>query len=239
MDSAYGEHYRELYQKHWWWRARTQFIAATLDHYRPVEGWGSILDVGCGDGLFFDHLSRLGDVEGIEPSADLVDEKGRFRDRINICPFDDSFQPGRQYSLILMLDVLEHLQDPAAALTHVRNLLARDGRFVATVPAFMNLWTNHDVLNHHFTRYTKARLVWLIAQSGLRVEDVRYFYHWTYPLKLAVALFENIVQPNPQPAKVPWSWLNQMFYAVSRVEQKTITQLSLPFGSSLLLVARR
>jgi 2-polyprenyl-3-methyl-5-hydroxy-6-metoxy-1,4-benzoquinol methylase len=55
-----------------------------------------------------------------------------------------------------MLDALEHLENPVAALRHVCELLTPEGTFIATVPAFMALWTNHDVLNHHFTRYTKS-----------------------------------------------------------------------------------
>jgi 2-polyprenyl-3-methyl-5-hydroxy-6-metoxy-1,4-benzoquinol methylase len=106
VDPKYGERYRELYQKHWWWRARTELIVDTLHRLQPAPGWKNILDVGCGDGLFFDRLSEFGEVEGVEPVTELVSPDNPYRRRIHVCPFDENFQPGKQYSLILMLDVL-------------------------------------------------------------------------------------------------------------------------------------
>jgi SAM-dependent methyltransferase len=239
LDPTYGERYRELYEKHWWWRARTKLITATLDRLRPAQGWENILDIGCGDGLYFGHLAQLGQVEGIEPSSALVSADNPYRDRIHLCPFDQNFRPGKRYSLVLMLDVLEHLQDPAAALRQVSELLTSEGRFVATVPAFMSLWTSHDDLNHHFTRYTKARLVALAGQNGLEVKEALYFYHWTCPLKLGIALFERVFRPKPEPATIPALWVNRMSYLISRLEQKTLSRLAMPFGSSLMIVAQR
>ena len=71
--------------------------------------------------------------------AALVSSDNPHRDRVYIGEFDDRFLPGKRYSLILMLDVLEHLPDPAAALRRVESLLQPDGKFVVTVPAFRAL----------------------------------------------------------------------------------------------------
>ena len=136
MRDDYLKLYRELYQQHWWWRAREKFILKTLAALQPPGGWTRILDVGCGDGLFFDQLMPFGEVEGVEASAASVSEHGPYRSRIHICSFDENFQPGKQFTLILMLDVLEHLADPAAALRRALALLAPGGMVLATVPAF-------------------------------------------------------------------------------------------------------
>ena len=157
MDAEYGQRYRDLYARHWWWRAREAALLDTLKAIAPVGSRHWILDVGCGDGLFFDRLHEMGEVEGIEPDASLVDPQGAHRHRIHIQPFDDRFRPSANYSLILMLDVLEHLEDPVAALRHAASLLTETGRLVITVPAFRILWTNHDVINHHPRRATPNR----------------------------------------------------------------------------------
>ena len=235
MDPRYGERYRDLYERHWWWRARTEFIVESIRRLSPPRG--DILDIGCGDGLFFDRLSEFGEVEGIEPCAELVNPGNPHRQRIYISPFDQAFQPGKQYSLILMLDVLEHLDNPAAALRQIAALLRPGGWFVATVPAFNALWTNHDVLNHHRTRYTKSSFRNLIHDTGLRIRDARYLYHWTFPLKLAVRVSERLFPREPQPPGIPPRLLNEFFYRFSRVEQKTVSLLPIPFGSSLFVVA--
>lgn len=239
MDPRYGERYRELYEKHWWWRARTQLIIGVLRRLSSERRWNNILDIGCGDGLFFPELSQFGEVDGVEPFAELVSPNNPYRRRIQICPFDDNFQPGKRYSLILMLDVLEHLEDPVGALRHVIELLEPEGVFVATVPAFMALWTNHDVMNHHFIRYTKASFRQVARQAGLRIQEERYLYHWTCPVKLGIGLMERLFRLEPKPAEVPSSTVNELMLWISRLEQKTLTPLSLPFGSSLMVVGVR
>lgn len=239
MDPRYGERYRGLYEKHWWWRARTRLIISRLRCLLPERGGNRILDIGCGDGLFFPELSQFGEVDGVEPFAELVSANNPYRGRIQICPFDDNFQPGKRYSLVLMLDVLEHLEDPVAALRHVIELLEPGGKFLATVPAFMALWTNHDVVNQHFIRYTKSSFRQVARQAGLRIQEERYLYHWTCPVKLGIGFIERLFHSEPKPAQVPTRTVNELLFWMSRLEQKTLTPLSLPFGSSLMVVGVR
>jgi 2-polyprenyl-3-methyl-5-hydroxy-6-metoxy-1,4-benzoquinol methylase len=239
VDAKYGAFYRELFEKHWWWRSRSELIVDELRRLRPSSGWKRILDVGCGDALFFDQLAEFGDVEGVEPCANLVDPDNPHRDRIYVCPFDGNFRPAKQYSLILMLDVLEHLEHPVGALKHALDLLAPGGIVIVTVPAFMTLWTNHDVLNHHLTRYTKQRFREVARRSGLAIQEDRYFYHWTCPVKLAAHIAEGIFHPSPKPPKIPPSWANQALFWISRLEQKTLSPFPVPFGSSLMIVGRK
>ncbi len=240
MDPQYGQRYRELFQNHWWWRAREELIVDTLRRYQPAHGWGKILDVGCGDGLFFERLSQFGDVEGIEPAGELVSTTtGIQQKRIYIAPFDEHFRPSNRYSLILMLDVLEHLPNPIGALQHALTLLTSAGTVLATVPAFKLLWTNHDVINHHLMRYTKSSFRDLARQAGLLLEMERYFFQWTCPVKLMVRVVEQLFGLRPKLPSVPPHWINQSLYFVSRLEQKTLGALPVPFGSSLLIIGRK
>ena len=195
--------------------------------------------MGCGDGLFFDRLAALDGVtgvEGVEPAAALVSPTNPHRDRIHVVPFDERFQPGQRYGLILMLDVLEHLRDPAGALRHALSLLSPGGRVVATVPAFMALWTRHDDLNEHVTRYTRASFRALASAAGLRIHDARYFFHWTALGKLATRALEAVITREPVPPVVPAPSVNAALLALSRVEERSFRGLRLPFGSSLLVV---
>jgi SAM-dependent methyltransferase len=242
MNTDYGARYRELFQRHWWWRAREHVILNALRAHRPASGWRNVLDVGCGDGLFFGELARLPGVvlvEGVEPAAHLVSPEGPHRAHIHIAPFDASFDPGRRYSLIVMLDVLEHLPDPAASLRHALSLLDPDGVFLATVPAFMALWTRHDDLNEHYTRYDKASFRRLAAESGLRIDESRYFFHWTAAGKLATRIKEALVPGEPKSPAMPPALINRALYTVSRLEERALGAVPLPFGSSLLVVGGR
>ncbi len=198
-----------------------------------------MLDVGCGDALFLPALEEFGRPEGIEVEASIVDPAGPYADRIAIGPFDSSFRPGRRYTLITMLDVLEHLPQPEDALRHALSLLTEDGLLLITVPAFRALWTSHDDLNHHQTRYTKRTMARVAKACGLEIIEARYFFHWTCPMKLLVRLKESVFPSPPRPTRVPPVFLNWLGLGLSRSEQLTLGRLQVPFGSSLLVVGRQ
>jgi 2-polyprenyl-3-methyl-5-hydroxy-6-metoxy-1,4-benzoquinol methylase len=236
LDPEYGRHYRELYEKHWWWRAREEILVDELQRLVPRSFPQSILDVGCGDGLFFDRLRQFGEVEGVEPAAALVDPLGPDRNRITVAPFDASFKPGKKYDLILMLDVLEHLDAPEKALRHALSLLKPRGMIVVTVPAFRLLWTYHDQLNEHRTRFTKDSFRRVAVSAGMKIIEMRYFFAWLFVAKLVARLGETVLEPKPRMPQVPVSAINDFLYCLSRMEEKITRLVSIPIGSSLLVV---
>ena len=133
---------------------------------------------------------------------------------------------------------MEHLDDPAGALRHALALLAPDGMILITVPAFELLWTTHDDINQHRTRYTKATMRALAAASGLHIDRMRYFFHWTFPAKVAQRMVQAVTRPAPAPASVPPGRINAILYATSRLEHTVFGGMDLPFGSSLLVLGR-
>jgi SAM-dependent methyltransferase len=239
VERKYGQEYSELYRRHWWWRVREKCILDSLRDYQTGTMWGEILDVGCGNGLFFDHLLKFGDVEGVEPDAGLVDPQGPHFKRIHVAAFDESFLPGKKYSLILMLDVLEHLSDPVSALCHAGSLLAPDGSVVCTVPAFQFLWTNHDLLNHHFTRYSKRSFRSLSRLAGFEIRYDHYFFQWLFFAKILVRLKEKVFPRTPTVPRIPSTWINKSLFHVTWAEYRLLRRFSVPFGSSLLVIGRK
>lgn len=235
MESEYGRVYRDLYTRHWWWRAREAVLLRTLRRLRAGRPRTHVLDVGSGDGLFFDGLAEFGEVTGVEPDGELIAPDSPHRERIFIGPFDERFRPGVRYGLITMLDVLEHLDDPAGALRHALGLLEPGGAVVATVPAFPLLWSHHDALNQHRVRFTAASFRRLAALARADVREIRYFFHWTFPAKLAVRAMERVRGPGG-PERVPPAPLNRALYGLSRAEEALLGRLRLPFGTSLLAV---
>lgn len=239
MDPAYEKVYRKLYEQHWWWRSREAAILDVLKSLSRPNGFGNILDVGCGDGLFFDQLQKFGDVEGVEFSAELLDANGPHRAKIHVAPFDERFLPRKQYGLITMLDVLEHLTDPVGALAHAARLLEGDGILVVTVPAFNLIWTTHDDWNHHQTRYTKSSFRSVAEKSGVKIRRMRYWYQWPFPAKLLVRVTERIIRATPKNPAIPSPPINRSLYLLSRAEQKVFTKIPAPFGSSLMVIGSK
>lgn len=217
---------------------RERWIVRALEKAQPPGGWKTILDVGCGDGLFFDRLSEFGDVEGVEPASEIIDATAPHLHRIHRCPFDASFRPGKKYSLILLLDVLEHLSEPLDALRHCALLLEPEGLIFITVPAFNSVWTNHDAINHHKTRYRKATLFPLLRSAGLKIEDSAYWFHWTFPVKLAQRLIENAFHIAPRNPVIPGRLANRLLCWACSLEHTVLGPLRLPFGTSLVVRCR-
>lgn len=239
METEYGQAYARLYHQHWWWRAREEYLISQLRQL-DLAAEPKIFDIGCGNGLFFPRLEELGGVvAGLEADNRLLPADGKYRGQIHVGPFDDSFEAERSYDLVTMLDVLEHLPNPRAALQQAARLLQPGGFLVVTVPAFLELWTKHDEMNHHYTRYTKQTILPVAQSAGLDILRLQYFFAWLAPLKLVVRAKEYIVRTPPAPPRVPNKIVNGFFLTLSRFEQRLCKRMSPPFGSSLLLIGRR
>jgi SAM-dependent methyltransferase len=235
MDPNYSAFYRQLYEKHWWFRLREAWIVQVLRLHRPPEGWGSILDVGCGDGLFFDRLEEFGEVEGVEPSREIVNPASRYLNKIHFGPFDESFHPDKQYSLILLLDVLEHISDSHAALKRSMALLKPGGTLILTVPAFNALWTNHDLINQHIMRYRRTTLFPLLQQAGFTIEDSAYWFPSLFPVKLAQRFIERVFRLQPANPSIPSPSINRALSLFCSMEHFLLGPLRLPLGTTLFV----
>lgn len=241
MLAAYAKNYRRLWEDHWWWRARRRFVLDRLEALSRRRRLAGILDVGCGDGLFFDELSRFGEPWGVEPDAGLVDPGGKWAPRIKLAAFGDEGEDGRRYDLILMLDALEHMQDDAAAARRAARLLRPGGFLLLTVPALPSLWSVHDEANRHFRRYTRDGLRSVLEGAGLAVEELGYYFGWPvlpmYARKLlgggrrGSGAGDYSVLPPPRP-------VNAVLLAASSLEQALTGRGGTPIGSSLFALAR-
>jgi SAM-dependent methyltransferase len=239
LELQYGKTYRELYRRHWWWRAREEALIQFLRRKLKAGSERNILDIGCGDGLFFERLAEFGDVEGVEPDSRLIDRDGPHASRIRVAPFGKEFHSKKKYGLIVMLDVLEHLEDPEGAVECAHGLSSAGGALLLTVPAFQMLWTNHDVINHHRQRYRRGTLFPLLHKSGFEVTESHYWFQWTVPAKLAIGGMQRIWRSEPRLPRIPRAWLNRLLYGFSRMEQETLGSLGIPVGSTLMVYCTR
>ena len=100
----------------------------------------------------------------------------------------------------MALDVLEHLEHPEPAMAILRARLRPGGWFVATVPAFGELWTAHDEVNHHYRRYTVTYIEAVVRGSGLTIVNRRYFFVWVAMVKWLVVRKERVITPGGETA---------------------------------------
>lgn len=238
MDPDYAASYARLYREHWWWRAREEYLTRLLDRFVGPNGAGEAFDFGCGDGLLFPVLQRYGSPRGMEADESLLDPSGPWRDRISIGALTDDPAERDRYGLIVALDVLEHLEEPAVAMDVLRGRFRSGGLFVATVPALQSLWTAHDDFNRHYRRYRLSELEALVRGCGLEVVESRYLFLWPAVGKWIVARAERLRPSSVRPADVPPASINRAALTLTRLEQRIFGQAHPPFGSSALVVAR-
>jgi 2-polyprenyl-3-methyl-5-hydroxy-6-metoxy-1,4-benzoquinol methylase len=246
MQECYSGIYTDLWRRHWWWRVRHELVMRTVGQLLQKDDTTpsarNIFDIGCAGGVSFDNLSLYGEVYGLEPSPTLVNACPQWRERIELSDFGPNYSPSRQYDLVLMLDVLEHIEDDAAALGSLRHLLKPGGQAILTVPALQSLWSVHDVINLHYRRYDHGGLKHLIEDSGFTVRDLRYFFLWPLGLMYVRKLLLGTTQ---QPGKsytvtVPSPLINTLFASLSRAEQRLMRLgVRWPIGGSLLAVVER
>jgi SAM-dependent methyltransferase len=239
VQADYARCYRTLWERHWWWRSRESYLLGWIERLHRDSPRRKILDVGCGDGLFFEQLARFGEVDGLEPDARLVSDP-RWRSRIRVDTLDSRFEGAGEYDLLLMLDVLEHIGDDADALRAARAALRPGGHLLLTVPALSWLWSRHDVANEHHRRYDPSGLRAALVASGFEVELVRFFFFWTVapllarrwlaPAKAGAADYAVPIPPGP---------INRALILLCRGEQALGRFVRWPLGSSLLAIARR
>ena len=143
---------------------------------------GRLLEVGCGAGALLHDLAERGFAcEGLETSEEAL-ELARFvnRDRpdvaIHAAPQPD--WAGR-FDALVSLEVLEHIEDDAAALAEWRGWLRPQGKLLLSVPARPELWNASDVWVGHCRRYDRAGLLRLLDRAGFEVERAECY---GYPL---------------------------------------------------------
>lgn len=236
MESQYTAAYSDLYRRHWWWRVREEILLKEVRQILATRTGAKILDIGCGAGLFFDALEPFGHVEGIESDPIAVEQSGRWRSRIHLGDLETFVSPGG-FDLILMLDVLEHVERPDVMLRRAAQLLAADGQVLVTVPAFDALWTSHDQLNGHVKRYAAGEVRRLLTGADLDVTGARYLFQSLTLPKLAVRAKEALIRSEASVPRVPPGFLNAALQSWFRCENAIAGWL--PFGSSVMAIARR
>ncbi|MFN3421861.1 MAG: class I SAM-dependent methyltransferase, partial [Armatimonadota bacterium] len=152
-------------------------------------------------------------------------------------PFDDN-----SFDLVAVLDVLEHLDDDCQALQEIWRVLKPKGAVVFTVPAFMSLWSVHDIALAHKRRYLFCEIHDKVAQAGLKLLHLSYAI---CPLLPAVFVFrkaQNLLMRNREPAtaliELPEP-LNRFLIALLQLEAALLPFVRLPFGVSLVGLAEK
>jgi 2-polyprenyl-3-methyl-5-hydroxy-6-metoxy-1,4-benzoquinol methylase len=169
--------------QHWYYRSKAAALRRAVARLNPQR----LLDVGAGSGFFSRHLLS----EGGAQSALCVDigyDRDR-DDRVGSKPVLYRRDCGAtDCDLVLMMDVLEHVDDDRGLVRHYAAKVPSGAHFLVTVPAFRFLWSGHDVFLEHKRRYRLGEIEAAMRDAGLVIVKGAYYFGLVFPLAAAVRL---------------------------------------------------
>jgi 2-polyprenyl-3-methyl-5-hydroxy-6-metoxy-1,4-benzoquinol methylase len=137
----------------WWYRAKGNLLRHILSKENR-DRYKNILEIGPGYGNNLKLLSSYGDVDILEADNSFIKYLQMNLGGEYIKSYQKLPQILNKYDLIIMLDVLEHIDESKEFMKTVNHLLKKDGLLIIGVPAYKSLWSEHDVNLKHYRRYS-------------------------------------------------------------------------------------
>lgn len=227
--------------EYWWYRARADLLQAALGGF--VSEPERVLDVGSADGPSVSWLRGRGlrvaldiDPRGLEP-GDVCGSAMQL-------PF-----PAGTFDIVAAFDVIEHCEPEAVALAEAARVLRPGGRLLMSVPAYQWAWTEFDEHNHHHRRYTRKRAVAAVQEQGFEILRASYLFAGTFPFFAADRMRSRLRERRrgttaPPDSDIPGlpqvsPSVERLLLGATRVDRAVLRRANLPFGSSVVVAARK
>jgi ubiquinone/menaquinone biosynthesis C-methylase UbiE len=246
-----ADEYRKLAEVEdamWYFRALHAHVerelAAVLGASRDAAP-RAVLDAGCGTGGLIRRLAprhaawRWTGVD-LEPVAcvlarERVGAAAEIREAsVTALPFGDG-----TFDAVVSADVLYHVDDDAAALREFFRVLRPGGVAVINVPAYRWLWSYHDTAVHSRRRYARGEVLAKVRTAGFGPARATYWNTLAFPL----VVVRRKLFPAPRGGSDVHLYsapVEAAFDAAMAVERGWLRGVGrLPFGSSILAVARK
>lgn len=236
-DNQYALAYPDGIEHHWWNRARSWIILRLLARYTDIES--PVVEVGCGRGVEVLSLAGAGvDIRGVELA--LVSPLPQVSDRVH-AGVDARELPQAERDAartLLLLDVIEHLPEPAEFLRDLLQHYPQVATVIVTVPARQELWSNYDEFYGHQRRYSLDELREFGLASGLESVRAGYFFQSLYLPARLLGLIGRDRGTQIIPPSKSMRWLHHLIAAVFKLEHSLLPR-SLPGSSAYAVFAVR
>jgi len=260
MEAYLYDELHRMEQSHWWFQARRHIVWSLVQRYMMSELRGSrsevrlldprssrlvprlrICELGCGTGGNLAAVMTEHDVVGVECSPDALRyARKTLGDRVRFgrLPHEIDLPPA-SFDVVLMTDVLEHIDDDAASAEAALRLLRPGGIVVATVPAYQWLYSPRDAHHHHFRRYSKRQFAELWDAEGAKTILLSHYNTLLFPPAAAVRLASKIAGfGKPGDLSIPARPINHLLAKLMGSEANLLGRMPMPFGLSLVGVVR-
>jgi SAM-dependent methyltransferase len=230
----------EIEEKLWWYKGRRRVCFDLLKRFLAPDAERQILDVGCGTGYNLSLLRKYGKVQGVDMSPEALKfcrERGETDVTLHSAgelPFESA-----SFDLVTAFDVLEHIEDDRGTLEEFGRLLTQGGWLLIYTPALPWLFNEHDRLVHHKRRYLKGELKEKIVQAGYQIEHISYVNLLILPIVLLARVFYRLKPQRHAEMLLTPEPFNSIFTALSYFEARLVNGPTLPYGMTLVALARK
>jgi len=180
-------------------RMRRRWEGAKVRLYEKWIGSGPrrILDIGCGNGRFLALMRDFGPPEwalvGIDFDADAARQCAEKGFETHVGRIEDLDPGGEALDAVIMLQLIEHVDDPAVICRRVFDLLRPGGCFIIETPnlagvdyrLFRHSWWGHYHFPRHWNLFSTASLQRLLESNGFEIVRSEYLIStsaWTISL---------------------------------------------------------
>lgn len=207
-----------------------------------------IMEIGCSSGFLLRDLVKSFP-EAIIMGADVVKEPlfrlakdfpgvPLIRFDLLRCPLQD-----QSIDVLIMLNVLEHIEDDVGALRKAYNLLKPGGSLIIEVPAGPSLYDAYDKELCHFRRYSAAELQRKLTEAGFKIRRKSHLGFLLFPAFATIKLLKKwfASQKNEAVVREQASRTsgNALIKLAMKLESKYLSNVWLPFGIRVLTVATK
>lgn len=238
-DVSLFERIAAIEGRSFWFRERNRLLVSTLRRHFPHAR--DLLDVGCGTGGVlvalreaFPELRLVGTdlfEEGLAIARTRVPGVELARHDARELPYEEEFD------VVGAFDVLEHIDRDDLVLASMHRAARAGGGVVILVPQHQRVWSEMDAIAQHERRYSRRELVAKVERAGFAVDAVTSFVATLLPV---MALSRGLRRRHDPVRELEPGVLNPVFERILGLERRLIDRgVSLPFGGSLLLVARK
>ena len=241
QEIVYHTNY-ELEDSYWWFLARNVIVRNLIFKFCSLKSGDEVLDVGCGTGGFAKFLSEYYDVLCLDTSSLALEycSKRGLKKLYNMT-LGEFPKSDNNIKAILMLDVVEHIEDDNKVIKEVFDALPSNGYFISTVPSYQWLWSKHDEIHLHYRRYNKNNYNELLLKNGFQIDYSSYYNFLLFFPAVIKRLFDKIlkIKDNNKPIDEMTPMMNRIFHKIFSFEEKLLGKISLPFGLSIITIARK
>jgi trans-aconitate methyltransferase len=235
--------YHQVETEHFWFKSRRRYINSLLRHEAKDK---SVLDIGCSSGILLNELHALGfsksNLYGVDISEKAIENCKKNGIENSFVMDGAKIELNRQFDIIIASDCLEHIENDAEALSNWYSQLKKNGTLYIFVPAFMALWSQHDLVNMHYRRYTKRELVSKLKQSHFKIHKSSYWNFLLFIPLIIVRPLSNLFSKNKQNVSgnldKPGAF-NKLLFHIINTENKILKVFNFPFGVSTFCIAKK